>query len=387
MATAGSSSDGRLDVAQLLAQRAASSGRPSIEVEKEDDLEYDLAHLAAFDPAPLSAEALSADAEAHLLETARDNAQLMANRLYAILASQESKAVIRLPPPTTQLPREKPLPKPRPQTRWEKFAAEKGIVKKKRSKMVWDEAAGQWAPRYGFGRANKQDDPLKTWLVPAKPGEDGSTDPFEAAAGKRGEARAKQKRQEERNRLEAAHAAGLTSRGKGAAAGAGGSLGSSILESNSSLDPAIFGDALLRDMAKLWIRTLDGRSGQRRRPSPALLAAARQWQTSQEQQRRRRQQQQQQQQQRRPAPDPAAPPPAHAENPRCWHKCSLGGEIRVLALSTEAGFAEVHAAACAKFGVSEDWRLLCRDAADAADERGADPPLITLLAANQGDAV
>jgi len=153
-----------------------------------------------------------------------------------------------------------------------------------------------------------------------------------------------------------------------------------ILESNSSLDPAIFGDALLRDMAKLWIRTLDGRSGQRRRPSPALLAAARQWQTSQEQQRRRRQQQQQQQQQqRRPAPDPAAPPPAHAENPRCWHKCSLGGEIRVLALSTEAGFAEVHAAACAKFGVSEDWRLLCRDAADAADERGADPPLITLL--------
>ncbi|EOD32863.1 hypothetical protein EMIHUDRAFT_364204 [Emiliania huxleyi CCMP1516] len=229
MATAGSSSDGRLDVAQLLAQRAASSGRPSIEVEKEDDLEYDLAHLAAFDPAPLSAEALSADAEAHLLETARDNAQLMANRLYAILASQESKAVIRLPPPTTQLPREKPLPKPRPQTRWEKFAAEKGIVKKKRSKMVWDEAAGQWAPRYGFGRANKQDDPLKTWLVPAKPGEDGSTDPFEAAAGKRGEARAKQKRQEERNRLEAAHAAGLTSRGKGAAAGAGGSLGSSVI--------------------------------------------------------------------------------------------------------------------------------------------------------------
>ncbi|EOD30354.1 hypothetical protein EMIHUDRAFT_233046 [Emiliania huxleyi CCMP1516] len=79
-----------------------------------------------------------------------------------------------------------------------------------------------------------------------------------------------------------------------------------ILESNSSPDPAIFGDALLRDMAKLWIRTLDGRSGQRRRPSPALLAAARQWQT-------------------------------------------------------------------------EDWRLLCRDAADAADERGADPPLITLL--------
>merc|ERR1712087_840619 len=49
-----------------------------------------------------------------------------------------------------------------------------------------------------------------------KPGDDLSVDPFEAKSENRKERLSKQKRQEERNRLEAAHAAGLTSRGAGA---------------------------------------------------------------------------------------------------------------------------------------------------------------------------
>jgi len=166
MAAASGSS---LDVRALLAQSGKSSGRPSIEVEKEDDLTYDLGHLCAFDPSPLDDTALFADASAYLLAIARDNTQLLANRLYGLLATQPNKSVIKLPEPTTALPREKPLPKPKPQTRWEKFAAEKGITKKKRSKMVWDESAQRWAPRFGFGKANAQDD--APWLIPAKAGE------------------------------------------------------------------------------------------------------------------------------------------------------------------------------------------------------------------------
>ena len=41
------------------------------------------------------------------------------------------------------------------------------------------------------------------------PGDDGSVDPFEQRSDDKREARSKQKRQEERNRLEAAHAAGI----------------------------------------------------------------------------------------------------------------------------------------------------------------------------------
>ena len=132
----------RLDVRALLQAQAASSTRPSVVVDKEDDLQYDLGHLCAFDPTPVDAEALREDREGHLLRTARDNMQLLANQLYGLLANAQEKSVIRLPPPVTQLPREKPLPEARQLTRWEKFAKEKGIVKHKRSKMVWDEVSG-----------------------------------------------------------------------------------------------------------------------------------------------------------------------------------------------------------------------------------------------------
>ena len=184
----------RLDVRALLQAQAASSTRPSVVVDKEDDLQYDLGHLCAFDPTPVDAEALREDREGHLLRTARDNMQLLANQLYGLLANAQEKSVIRLPPPVTQLPREKPLPEARQLTRWEKFAKEKGIVKHKRSKMVWDEVSGPitgrrcactctccvcmcvhrahagtpapqekqvWAPRYGFGRANNPKDKMQ----------------------------------------------------------------------------------------------------------------------------------------------------------------------------------------------------------------------------------
>ena len=210
-----------LDVRAVLAAKAAESSRPSSTVDKEDDLEYDLGHLCAFDPAPVDEAAMAADSSAYLLRVARDNAQLLTNRLYALLEGAATKSAIHLPPPTTRLPREKPLPVSRPQTRWEKFAKEKGIVKKKRSKNVWDEQTQQWAPRYGFGRANNPKDAPENWVVEAKPGDDGSVDPFEAQATERKERLSKQKRQEERNRLEAAHAASVDKRGGGASGGRG----------------------------------------------------------------------------------------------------------------------------------------------------------------------
>jgi len=206
----------RLDVRALLQAQAASSTRPSVVVEKEDDLQYDLGHLCAFDPTPVDAEALREDGEGHLLRTARDNMQLLTNKLYGLLANAQEKSVIRLPPPVTQLPREKPLPEARQLTRWEKFAKEKGIVKHKRSKMVWDEDKQVWAPRYGFGRANDPKDKMQDWVIEAKPGDDPNVDPFEARSAARKVKQTKVKAQQERNRREALHAAGASSKGAGA---------------------------------------------------------------------------------------------------------------------------------------------------------------------------
>lgn len=64
--------------------------------------------------------------------------------------------IAQLPAPTTALPREKPLPKPRPPTKWEVFAQRKGIVKQKRSKLEWDENSKEWRRRYGYKKAGDE---------------------------------------------------------------------------------------------------------------------------------------------------------------------------------------------------------------------------------------
>ncbi len=63
-----------------------------------------------------------------------------------------------LPAPATQLPRAAPLPKAKPLTKWQQFAAKKGIVKQKRSKLTFDETAGEWRRRFGYKRANDDND-------------------------------------------------------------------------------------------------------------------------------------------------------------------------------------------------------------------------------------
>lgn len=72
---------------------------------------------------------------------------------------------IVLPPATTPLPREKPIPADKEPTKWELFAKKKGIDKKKRDSgnMVYDEASGEWIPKWGYKGKNKEAD--NEWLV------------------------------------------------------------------------------------------------------------------------------------------------------------------------------------------------------------------------------
>lgn len=65
---------------------------------------------------------------------------------------EEDIPVIKLPGSSTKLPRSKVIPKVKPLTKWERFAKDKGINRKKRARMLWDESAQEWKPRWGYKR-------------------------------------------------------------------------------------------------------------------------------------------------------------------------------------------------------------------------------------------
>lgn len=80
-------------------------------------------------------------------------------------------AVARLPAPVLRLPREKPVPEApedKVKTRWEKFAERKGIQKRKRSRLVWDEVEKDWVPRFGLGSKKKLAKERDDWVIEAK---------------------------------------------------------------------------------------------------------------------------------------------------------------------------------------------------------------------------
>jgi regulator of ribosome biosynthesis len=69
----------------------------------------------------------------------------------------------KLPSPKLVIPREKPVPQTKPLTRWEKFAKEKGIKKKKKSKMEYDEATGEYKPTWGY--KSKSQEAERPWCI------------------------------------------------------------------------------------------------------------------------------------------------------------------------------------------------------------------------------
>ncbi|XP_007660407.1 ribosome biogenesis regulatory protein homolog [Ornithorhynchus anatinus] len=148
-----------------------------IAVHKELELEFDLGHLLATDRNPTDAlRRSSAGLEPGLRALARDNTQLLVNRLWQLPATRVEEAlVVQLPEPATRLPREKPLPKARPPTRWQQFARLKGIRARKKTNLVWDEARREWRRRWGYQRAK---DDTKDWLIEVPHAADPMQDQF-----------------------------------------------------------------------------------------------------------------------------------------------------------------------------------------------------------------
>jgi hypothetical protein len=96
---------------------------------------------------------------------ARDNVQMLINDLFQVrlrvhthpLTLQlpteivDDAVCVALPPATTRLPREKPVPVARAMSKWSQFAQFKGIHKQTKSKLVWDEVAQVRACTHEFG--------------------------------------------------------------------------------------------------------------------------------------------------------------------------------------------------------------------------------------------
>ncbi|KAG0691211.1 Rhodanese- sulfurtransferase [Pichia californica] len=141
--------------------------RKPVTVNKEIPVNYDLGLLSVNDPQPLDHIKLSdsKQREDYIKDITRDNVQLLINQILSLpLQKKENITLVTLPDPIFKLPREKSIPKPRELTRWEKFAAKKGIQKKgKEGKLVYDEESKEWVNKWGYKGNNKKID--NQWAV------------------------------------------------------------------------------------------------------------------------------------------------------------------------------------------------------------------------------
>ena len=92
---------------------------------------------------------------------------MLFNALWALPTEKVEEALcIKLPPCSHQLPREKPVPKPKPPTRWEAYAKSKGIDRKsnkskggeegKAGRLVWNDKFREWLPKFGYKKAKAE---------------------------------------------------------------------------------------------------------------------------------------------------------------------------------------------------------------------------------------
>jgi len=164
----------------------------------DDQVYHDLHNMAAWTIAPVANKEVL-----HAMST--QTAESLVHALFGLPSEKTDDAVlITLPKKSVEnIPREKPLPSQIAKTRWEKFAQEKGIRQRKRSRLVYDETIKDWAPRHGY-KSIKQNEDKMEWALEAKPGDADKDDPFEKRRLQKTLVTQKQKYRELRNKMEAA---------------------------------------------------------------------------------------------------------------------------------------------------------------------------------------
>lgn len=135
-----------------------------VTVTKPTPYTFDLGLLLANDPNPLGlpsfAGADRSALEAHLTAIARDGTQVLINQLLTTcpITSTPAGVLLSLPAPQTLLPREKPVPAPKPETKWSAFAKRRGIkpkTREQRRNIQYNNETGEHERKWGFRGANK----------------------------------------------------------------------------------------------------------------------------------------------------------------------------------------------------------------------------------------
>jgi len=105
--------------------------------------------------------------------------------------------LMTLPAASTPLPREKPVPAAKPPTKWEQFAARRGIkpkTREQRRNLQYNAETGEWERKWGYKGANKAEE--TQWLVEVDPQKEAQR---EAGTSLRGDGRRERKERVKRN--------------------------------------------------------------------------------------------------------------------------------------------------------------------------------------------
>ncbi|KAK6111969.1 Ribosome biogenesis regulatory protein (RRS1) family protein [Brugia pahangi] len=149
------------------------------EVDKIIDPFVDVGNLLIIDNDPVIDEGSTNKlSENELSARVRDNAQFLFNKIWELERKRIDEAVCaKLPATLFRLPREKPLPSERQQTKWEQYAQQKGIRKKKKDRKVFDEQTQEWKARYGYKSVKNNN--AKEWLIEIPDNKDPMIDYFD----------------------------------------------------------------------------------------------------------------------------------------------------------------------------------------------------------------
>jgi regulator of ribosome biosynthesis len=116
--------------------------------------------------------------EQYLLNLTRDNVQLIVNAIWELPTERlDEHIVVKLPKPSFALPRARKLPVAKALTKWEQFAKDKGIKKRKKDKKVYDDVLGKWVPTFGYQKYKADRD--KDWVLEVPKNIDPMTDMFQ----------------------------------------------------------------------------------------------------------------------------------------------------------------------------------------------------------------
>ncbi|KAI8607666.1 ribosome biogenesis regulatory protein-domain-containing protein [Chytriomyces sp. MP71] len=174
-------------------------------------MEVDTGILAVFDSAavPISTSMGAAEVDRILHARTVAAAQTLFDAVFSLPVTDGTLAMLGTP--TTKLPRALPVPsESQDTTRWEKFAKEKGIKKRRKDRRVFDEETGRMKVRYGFDEKKDKEAVPEDWLIEVKNSrKSAGYNQGKMEFQKKKERVTKNKSQQRRNQLESS-ASGLT---------------------------------------------------------------------------------------------------------------------------------------------------------------------------------